>query len=472
VKSDLHSGKLLKIAGRPSVFNGTIRLPPSKSYLHRALFVSTLATSLSTLTNCGTEMNDDIEATIRSLASLGTKIEASLSRGGSLRIFPRFSSEKKSSVILNAGGSGTTARFLVPFSALAPAGTSVIIVGNSSLSKRPMGAIFKPLSALGVTIRSVGYDGRLPIKIEGGGISGGDCEVDGSTSSQFVSSLLIACLRAREDSTVSIMNPEAQVSTPYIDATVRVIKQFGFRIRAKRSRSRYYTSFSIPGAQRVRGSDFAIPGDMSSAAPLIGAAVAAGGEIRLTNIGEENLPQADRVIISIVRRLGATVKATGNQIFVRFQNHRDTSEELSLDLRDSPDIVPTVAGLAAATGTRVSINNIGHLRFKESDRIKVLSRELAKIGMKTKETRSALRILDFDPSRSRDEVLICPQGDHRMLMALAIAGLSGRFGTISIEDPDCVRKSYPSFVEDLQKLCHEKSTLKIVRSKKIERPSP
>ena len=123
-----------------------------------------------------------------------------------------------------------------------------------------------------------------------------------------------------------------------------------------------------------------------------------------------------------------------------------------------------VAGLAAALGTNVKITNIGHLRFKESDRISVLSREIRKLGMETKESGSTLHVFGKSsvPKDSRKPIVIDPERDHRMLMALAIAGLSGRYGEILISDPECVRKSYPTFVKDLQKLCHEEKSVKII----------
>ncbi len=452
--------------GRPRTFYGTVKLPPSKSYLHRALFVSALATGESTLTNCGTEKNDDIGATIRALISLGARIRSIRSYGGNLKVSPGIAESKD--ISLDAGGSGTTARFLIPFSALSSKGTMVTVAGNVSLSKRPMQAIFEPLFQLGVKVKSLSEVGRLPIAIEGGGIPGGNCEVDGSISSQFVSSLLISCVKAERDSTVSIKNPEDQVSAPYIDATIRIMRQFGFKISVKRSGSGRYASFNIPGRQHSTGRKFAVPGDMSSGAALVGAALAARGELRLTNVGRKEFPQPDSAIVPIARRFGAEVAAENGSLSVRFRN-RKTKKELFLDLRNSPDLVPTVAGLAAATGTQASISNIGHLRFKESDRISVLSRELSKIGVRMQETKSDLRILGVESRPREGDTLICPEGDHRMVMALTIAGLSGRFGSISIEDPDCVGKSYPSFVADLQKLCHEKSTLKIIAPRNARR---
>jgi len=146
------------------------------------------------------------------------------------------------------------------------------------------------------------------------------------------------------------------------------------------------------------------------------------------------------------------------------KSERNNFLDLEFDLKESPDIVPVVVGLAAALGRQVEITNVGHLRFKESDRISVLSRELKKLGVRTRESSSTLSILGKvdDTNEVRKPILINPEKDHRMLMAIAIAALSGRYGEIMISDPDCVGKSYPAFVNDLQKLCHEKKTVKIV----------
>ncbi len=370
---------------------------------------------------------------------------------------------KKKEINLDAEGSGTTARFLIPFCALSPIGTRVKIIGNDSLSKRPMNSIFQPLAQLGVKVTSLHEDGKLPILIEGGGIAGGDCEVDGSVSSQFVSSLLISSVKARKNTTISIKKPEDQVSSPYIEATISVMKYFGFKVLVQRSGAAKFATFKIPASQSVNGRGFSVPGDMSSAAALIGATIAAKGELRLTNAGGNRFPQPDSAILSVARRLGENVVTEDGSIIVNQRNQRRQGP-ISLDLKDSPDLVPAVAGLAAATSAQISISNIGHLRFKESDRISVLSRELSKIGVKTVESQTSLSIFGSQSALSTGDILVSPEGDHRMLMALTIAGLSGRFGNIYIEDPDCVRKSYPSFVADLQSLCHDKSTLKIVKS--------
>ena len=421
--------------------------------------MSAIVSSESRIINCGAIYNEDTQASMSALKLLGTRIIQSSLSGGGFTVIPGLT--RRPNIQLDARGSGTTARFLIPFVALSRVGTSVTIVGNESLSQRPMDSIFEPLSRLGVNCRSINDDGKLPVVVEGGGIKGGTCEIDGSISSQFVSSLLISCVRAEKDTVLSIKDPSNQVSKPYIEATLRVLASFGFRIKVRRSRTDGFCAFKIPSDQIVEGKEFRVPGDLSSAAALIGATIAAKGTIRISNAGFKGFPQSDSEIVPIARKFGAKIRSKRNILSIKWSNKR-LSKPVTLDLKDAPDLVPIIAGLAAATGRRLHISNIGHLRFKESDRIGVSSRELLKIGVPTRETKSTLSIMNSNHADSSKVVKIDPANDHRMLMALTIAGLSGSFGVLLIQDPDCVRKSYPSFVSDIQKLCHEMSTVRII----------
>ena len=144
-----------------------------------------------------------------------------------------------------------------------------------------------------------------------------------------------------------------------------------------------------------------VPGDMSSAAALISASIAAGGRIRLTNTGEKNFPQPDSAILQVANKFGANVENGDGTIAVSFRDQR-VKRKLSLDLKNSPDLVPSVAGLAAATETPLLITNIEHLRFKESDRIEVLARELFKIGVISRETKSSLESAFFQISKRQE----------------------------------------------------------------------
>lgn len=446
--------RYLAIEGRPKQFAGELRLPPSKSYMHRALFISSLASGPSEITGCGTELSDDVQATIDVLRALGTKVTHSSKDNGVLTVVP--GSTKQRLVPIFARASGTTARFAIAYAALAK--TRVRISGDESLSRRPMESIFESLAELGVRCTYENEVGKLPITIEGKGIKGGECTIDGSISSQFTSSLLIACTRAENDCFIRIKDPSKLVSRPYIDATLATLSHFGLEVEPLMAQSGY-AGFNIRGNQVARPGRFAAPGDMSTAAAILGATLAAGGRVELLGVNS-TFPQSDSAIILIATQFGAAIHEGNPSLEIRSNKVRPKS--FDFDLNESPDIVPVVAGLAAALGHKVKISNVGHLRFKESDRLSVLSRELRKLGIKTRETKSTLSVLGRSKILKRKPIVIDPAKDHRMLMALAIAGLSGRYGKILIRDPDCVRKSYPSFVSDMQMLCGEKKTVKIV----------
>ena len=445
--------------GRPAHFSGSIRLPPSKSYFHRALIVAALASPSSEIANCGDVFSDDMISTMNALKAFGAKVSHSPENGGTIYVKPGKTDISKISV--DARGSGTTARFAVSFAALAERRTLTRLSGDKSLSKRPMEEIQGALTQLGVDCRYERKKGHLPILISGGGIQGGRCEIDGSISSQFISSLLISCTQAKSDCKIHLLNPSRLVSAPYVEANLRVVSAFGFKIKVVYSTSLPYLAFEINGNQKVNGRRFSVPGDMSTGAALIGAAIASRGNIKLLGVNKD-LPQSDSIIVPIAREFGARIHEGKKSVSAQMTKSKHGT--IALKLGDSPDIVPVVAGLSAAMERQVRISEIGHLRFKESDRLRVLSRELNKLGLKIGETESSLEISgDMSPTRHiRKPILLDPEKDHRMLMALTIAGLSGRFGELRIKDPECVKKSYPSFVGDIQKLCHERRTVKLV----------
>ncbi|MDG6905354.1 MAG: 3-phosphoshikimate 1-carboxyvinyltransferase [Nitrososphaerota archaeon] len=449
---------LLHVRRKPTNFQGTIRLPASKSYLHRALIVAALSKGSSKITGCGSTLSDDVEATLRVLKSLGMKIGRNSAANGTISVTPNWTRKKKAAVYLK--GSGTTARLAVAFAALAPGGVETRFTGDTTLSRRPMQEILDALTSLGCKCHSEKDNGRLPVVVKGGGMRGGSCEVDGSISSQFVSSLLIACTKARKDCAIKIKNPGELVSKPYIDATLSVLEHFGFEVKVLSKRS-MYLGFNVKGNQTGKGASFQVPGDMSAAAALIGATASARGRLDLLGV-DLRLPQSDSVFLSFADKLGARISKQVGRFNVRSAS--PSKGIIRLELKEAPDLVPAVAGVAAGMGCNVRISNIGHLRFKESDRLHTLATEIRKLGVETKETGSTLSVLGSSRKRAiRKPIFLDPHSDHRMLMAFAIAAVSGRFGEVFISDPDCVAKSYPDFVRDLQLACGEKDTIALVR---------
>jgi 3-phosphoshikimate 1-carboxyvinyltransferase len=443
-------------------------LPPSKSYLHRSLFVASLCKSKSRIENSGGGiLSDDVSATVRALRALGQDIEIV---EGDMRSCIAIHPSKISSGNIFAGGSGTTARFAIAFAAISTDGKRSTITGDDSLLKRPIRPLLEALSQIGVRCYSGNSDGRLPAVVESNGIEGGDCLVDGSISSQFISALLIAGTQARKDTMLKITDVRKAVSLPYIDATISVLNYFRFKIQVKKSENS--CSFLIKANQtRTSGRTFRVPGDMSSAAALIGATLSARGTIRMHGI-DAKMPQADSAFLEIAKKLGARITNKGRdgtiEVDAKYSGEIKDHRLLSFDLKDSPDLVPIVIAAAAALGNKVKAANVGHLRFKESDRLGTLAQEYKKLGLVLSEGKDSLAISSsmFHSRQSiASPLILSSENDHRILMSLVIAGISGKFGEFWITNPSCVKKSYPAFISDLKSLMKNERVISLVKRK-------
>lgn len=455
--------EFLKLSGaRPSDYGGTIKLPPSKSYVHRALFVSSLCATESKIVGCGDSLSEDILATMNALKLLGVDQER---KGADILVHPSpLSSFGNKGRQVFLGGSGTSARFFISLAAIPIDGGYTKITGDPSLRKRPMGPLLDALRQLGVDCRSINRNGRLPVIVRASGIAGGECRVDSSISSQFVSSLLIACTQARSDTRIRLVGSDV-VSLPYIEATLSVLRYFGFLARMKKDTNsiEFYVRARQTGR---RGKLFRPPGDMSSASALIGAALVAKRARVRFDVGNLKVPQADEAFLKIVEMLGASVTRSRNSFVVVVAERRatDSRKNLDFDLKDSPDLVPVLAGTACGMRRSIKIRNVGHLRFKESDRLESLKTELEKIGMKVNIDESSISISTSPRGNgTKRPVTLDPHDDHRILMALAVAGLSGNYGELLISNPSCVAKSYPAFFSDLSSLIRGEKIVSIVR---------
>ncbi len=454
----------LRLSGsRPRNFDGTIILPPSKSYLHRALFIASLCKTQSRIENIGALLADDVSATIQTLKSLGQCIERARD-GTSILVLPNDVSSGR----VFAGESGTTARLAIAFAAISTDGKRTTITGGNSLLTRPMKPLLDALAQIGVKCYSRNSNGRLPVFVESSGIEGGDCIVDGSISSQFISALLIACTQGRNDTILKILDIRKAVSLPYIDATISVLNYFGFRIQSRKSGSSYI--FLIKANQtKTRGRTFSVPGDMSSGAALIAATMGARGRVKIDGVNLK-MPQADSAFLNIAESLGVRITKKSTERFIevnaKVSDKLRNRKLLNLDLSNSPDLVPVIVGTAAAMGRDVKITNVAHLRFKESDRLDTLAREFKRLGLELTEEKDSLAISAEKFQRSNKEstrpILLSSQNDHRILMSLTIAGISGKFGELLISNPSCVKKSYPSFISDLESLMNNERVISLV----------
>ena len=410
---------------KPSIFEGVITAPPSKPYTHRALAAALISEGISTVIK--PLKARDIEATKRACVLLGAKIMEEdwiMNLNGGVLKTPED--------IIDVGNSGTTLRFFTAISALAPEGYA-ILTGDESIRRRPMQPLLRALRDLGVDCWSSKVNGTAPIIVKCGGMRGGEAKITGEISSQFISALLYASVKSERE--VRIIVEGDLVSKPYIDASIEVLKRFGFEV--KRSG---YELFEVDGPQTGKPCSFEVPGDYSSAALFMAAAYLTGGKVVINGL-DQSLPQADAKIIEIIKKFGGRVHVSSNLVAVSGTSGGGGGE---FDLKESPDLLPIVAAMAAKTREETIIRGVSHARYKESDRLKSISTELRKLGVIVEEQRDGLRI------KGRKELsggcALEAHGDHRIFMALVILAASTERGCF-INGAELAEISYPSFLE-------------------------
>jgi len=415
---------------RPSKLSGEITAPPSKSYTHRAFMIAALARGESKIIN--PLLGLDTQATIDAVRALGAEItqegDVWRVRGTGGKIKPRVD-------MIDARNSGTTIRLMSAIAAISP--KPVRLTGDESILKRPMGPLVEALEKLGAKARCEGKQGRPPIVV-GGGLSGGEVEITGAVSSQFISALLIASPYARDDVELTITG--GLRSKPYIEITLELLDAVGAKIRRNKS----LTEFKISGGQTFRPIDLTIPGDFSSAAFMLGAAALTGSTVRVNNL-DVRRAQGDRRIVKLLDEFGADVKVHGKAVEV---SGAGKLSGIEADCGDNPDLVPVLAVLGSVADGRTRLTNIPHLRFKETDRLRALAAELKKLGAEVEELPDELRL---EGVRHLRGARLSSYGDHRIAMAFAVAGLIARGETI-VDGAESIPVSYPSFVDDMRKL--------------------
>lgn len=416
----------------PSALSGKIKAPPSKSYTHRAIALATLAEGVSKIEN--PLVARDTIATFNACRSLGARIQE---QNGFLETFGRTALDVPDDVI-DVENSGTTLRIMTAVSSLIPKAFAVL-TGDSSIRRRPMQPLLDALTALGSECWSARGDGRAPIIMRGGGLRGGQVTIRGDISSQFISALLIASPKAKSETSVEVV--DNIVSRPYVDATLETMTLFGLKVVRDS-----YNFYKVPERQEYRPAHVRIPGDFSSAAIVLSGAILSGGHVSIEGLNT-TLPQADRVFVDFLKRMGGDVKVDHATKTVTV----GSSDALSggmFDLSDSPDLLPVMAALSVKCEGEVSIVGIRHTRFKETDRIAILTQELSKLGISVKEGKGSLTIRS---NRELKKRILDSHGDHRLFMVFCILGLASQEGLI-VEGLETSDISYPNFISDLQKL--------------------
>ena len=405
---------------RPSQVKGTLAAPASKSLAQRAIALASLAKGKSEVLQPG--KSDDVLAAIDVCKALGAKIRIDDDK---LFIEGGISTPNKP---LHCGESGLGIRM---FSSIAATlNQPVMLTGNGSLTKRPMGIVEESIKALGASC--VTQNGFIPLTVQGP-LKGGVAKINGSLSSQVLTGMLMASPFAKANTTILVENLQ---SKPYIDLTIQTMKAFGVEVD-----NTDYKEFHIKGNQSYSPTIYSVEGDWSGAAFLL-VAGAIAGEVGVSNLNPIS-KQADRAIIEALLWAGAKISIQDNLVVAG----KGELNAFHFDATHCPDLFPPLVALAALCKGESRILGASRLRIKESDRAATLQQEFAKLGVTIEIEGELMRVFGGDVKGGK----VHSQGDHRIAMACAVAALAAD-GEVEIDEAEAVNKSYPMFFEDLAQL--------------------
>lgn len=420
----------MRVSIGKSSLRGEVFAPPSKSYTHRAIALAALSKESIVRRPL---LSADTLATVRASEKFGASIER---KGENLIIHGFDGKPNVPDDVIDAANSGTTLRLMTAIAALTDGIT--VLTGDSSLRTRPNGPLLEAINKLGARACSTRGNERAPIIVRGG-LKGAEVEINGSISSQFISALLIACPLKESSTTLSIIGKLK--SRPYVDVTLEMLELAGVKIRTDNENG---TKFIIPGKQKYYFKDYTIPGDFSSASYLLSAAaMTCGSEVTVKNLFPSK--QGDKLIIELLEQMGADIIWDKQAGTVKVKGGRRL-KAITFDAGATPDLVPTVAVLASVAEGTSRIENAEHVRYKETDRLRALATELPKLGVSLIEEKDSLTIT----GRKLHGAAVHGWDDHRIVMALAVAGMVA--GDTTIDTTESVSISYPDFFKDVQSL--------------------
>lgn len=410
--------------------SGTIHLPGSKSISNRALLLAALASDDTRLHNL--LASEDVDHMLAALKILG--VDYDLGPGGTFcevrGLGGAFSCADPVELFL--GNAGTAMRPLAAALALSPVVAD--LTGEPRMEERPIGHLLGTLRQLGADVTCLKNEGYPPLRIQGKRIVGGAATIDGTVSSQFLTSMLMAAPLAAGEITLRIEG--TLVSRPYIDITLALMKNFGVEVE-----NDDYEVFRVPAGQAYRSpGDFLVEGDASSASYFLAAAAIRGGEVTVTGIGENSL-QGDTAFAQVLEKMGADLTMARDHITIR---RNGPLRGIDMDLNQIPDAAMTIATTALFAEGPTTIRNIANWRVKETDRLAAMAAELRKVGATVEEGSDYLTI---EPPAQLRHAEIETYNDHRIAMCFSLVALSDT--PVTILDPGCTAKTFPDYFERL-----------------------
>ncbi|MCR1959365.1 3-phosphoshikimate 1-carboxyvinyltransferase [Thomasclavelia cocleata] len=408
----------------PTKLKGIVQVPPSKSLAHRAIICASLAKGVSRIDNI--EYSKDIQATIKAMKSLGTKIE----EFENYLIIDGTTTFTKQNSEIDCEESGSTLRFMIPISIVEE--NKVHFVGRGNLGKRPLDTFYEIFER-----QNIGYMYKkdvLDLYVIGK-LKPDHYIIPGNISSQFITGLLFALPLLKGDSIIEITS--TLESKGYIDLTLQMLSQYGIKII-----NNDYKSFVVMGNQEYQAHDYRVEADFSQAAFYL-VAGAIGNDVVLTDLNLNSL-QGDKATLSILEAMGAKINVVSDGIKVTGENLSATQ----VDASQCPDVIPVVSVALALAQGKSEVINAKRLRIKECDRIIATSSQLNELGGSVVELSDSMTIRGVSEFVGGN----CSSfADHRIAMMLAIATTRCNQSVI-IDNMECVEKSYPSFWEDYQSL--------------------
>ena len=413
-----------------SKISGEVTLPGSKSLTNRALLLASLAKGETRIVNLLSSA--DTGHMITALRQLGVEItdetdSATVVGNGGL-----FPTPANGSFFL--GNAGTAIRPLTAILSLIPG--QFIVDGDQYMRERPIAHLGDALKQLGATIEYTNKEGFPPIVVDGGHIKGGSVDIAGHISSQYLTALLLSLPLAENDSRINVIGE--QVSKPYLDITLGIMKDFGIAVQ-----NNNYQEFHVPGKQHyVSPGKYLVEGDASSASYFF-AAAAIKGEVTVRGLGQHSV-QGDIQFLDTIEQMGANVERYDQHIVVR----QGDLQGVDVDLNHIPDAAMTIAVMALFAKGTTRIRNVYNWRVKETDRMTAIETELRKLGARVVTTDDSITI---EPPEEISSAGIDTYGDHRIAMGFSLAALGN--APVTINDPDCTSKTYPNYFEEFASVC-------------------
>lgn len=447
----------------------SITVPGSKSFTNRALIISALADGCSTLTN--PSESADSQALLNGLLLLGAiSLESSEINGvNAWKITGKVKAGAPTStkpIEIDVGPAGTSMRFLTALCA-AWNGCEVIIKGSERMHQRPIAELVDALRQMGAEMRYLGENGCPPLHIKGvqlkgylGAPSSESCHginspisIPGSTSSQFISSLLMISPLLEHGLTLEVTDPI--VSASYLDMTCETMAQFGVKVAySLQPTSTSSKVYAVPPNSRYVATNYQVEADGSGASYLWAIGAVTGQAVKIEGLNLVS-SQADIMFPRLLEQMGCSVLSGTvplNQLspknlgFIEVCGRSTPLKPISADLSLMPDCAQTLAVLAATAPGISVLSGLKTLRIKETDRLAALSCELLKLGVKSEITADTITIFGLSPSSLRQLSplpLIDTYDDHRMAMAFSVIGAT--IPGLRIKDPNVVNKSFPNF---------------------------